>query len=373
MDFRSRLNELNQTSEDHLRLSDEHLEESERVIEIARNSDAVFDDINEKFEDYTGLNSIDVGFLFLATALQVARQYLVTKFPERLDDQTAADQTLFHHKEHSDRHHRYYNPKLEEIISCPVPFDANVGAKGALSGGGMMGHRVTALGHDPILGLVVGTCNIATSTLTNNRLQSFHISTNNNKRDYFKAEADTGLVFLKTKEKLFNEKTEGRKKVIISLLKEIVHLQSDIKTKHSLPFPFISVIDGELASELASYGLDAANIANVGKQASFAVLINTIISCVHGLLFDEKRDTNRSLYEVRTRKILLYSNVIASLSNLVYVKGNLLLGNEETMKMLDVGGLLVTMHRIATDPEWIRQIKYEFITREFANRINGNA
>ena len=38
-----------------------------------------------------------------------------------------------------------------------MPFDANISANGALSGGGQMGHRVMAIGHDPILGLIFGT------------------------------------------------------------------------------------------------------------------------------------------------------------------------------------------------------------------------
>ena len=48
-----------------------------------------------------------------------------------------------------------------------------------------MGHRVTAIGHDPILGLIFGTANIATATLTNNRFQSYHIGTNAGKMDFF--------------------------------------------------------------------------------------------------------------------------------------------------------------------------------------------
>ena len=83
-----------------------------------------------------------------------------------------------HGAEHSNRHHNYYNPSLEEIITNPVPFDANIGADGALCGGGQMGHRVTAIGHDPLLGLIFGTANIATATLTTSSFESYHIYTN---------------------------------------------------------------------------------------------------------------------------------------------------------------------------------------------------
>lgn len=90
-------------------------DESARVAEVAANAEQILDEIDEKFEKCTGLNKQDVSFLFLAVALQVVRQYTLTKFPERLDDKTAANNTKGHVKEKSDRKHRYYNPSLTEI------------------------------------------------------------------------------------------------------------------------------------------------------------------------------------------------------------------------------------------------------------------
>ena len=43
-------------------------------------------------------------------------------------------------------------------------------------------------------------------------------------------------------------------------LKEAIHLKSDIGTANSLPIPVISVFSPELASSLANYGFDMANI-----------------------------------------------------------------------------------------------------------------
>lgn len=351
-------------------------EESARVAEVAANAEQILDEIDEKFEKCTGLNKLDVSFLFLAVALQVVRQYTLTKFPERLDDGVAANNTKGHGVEHSNRKHRYYNPSLEEIISNPVPFDANMGANGALKGGGDMGHRVTAIGHDMILGLVFGTANIATSTLTNKDLQSYHIYTAYNARgdkiDGFRNKANTGLVLSKTKDKLLHEGLEGKKKVGASLLKEIIHLRSDINTKNSLPLPIVSVLDAGLAADLAQRGLDMANIVTVGKQATYSIFINAMISMLHGLFYDESVEYSRDVYEVRTRKILSYSNVIASASNLIYVGVNASLGNENALKSLDIGGLLVTLYRIATDAKFIRQVKREFIEQEFFAQIRGS-
>ena len=355
-------------------------DESARVAEVAANAEQILDEIDEKFEKCTGLNKLDVSFLFLAVALQVVRQYTLVKFSKRLDDQTAANNTIGHGEEHSNRKHKYYNPSLIEICGskklkippCPVPFDANVGANGALRGGKQMGHRVTAIGHDPILGLVFGTANIATSTLTNKDLQSYHIYTNDMGRDYFRNKANTGLVLSKTKDKLLHEGLEGKEKVGASLLKEIIHLRSDIYTKNSLPLPIVTVIDAGLAADLAQRGLDMANIVTVGRQMTFSVFINTMISMLHGLFYDESVEYSRRVYEVRTRKILSYSNFIASASNLIYVGANISLGNESAWKRLDIGGLAVTLYRIVTDAQFIRQVKREFIEQEFFAQIRGS-
>lgn len=74
--------------------------------------------------------------------------------------------------------------------------------------------------------------------------------------------------------KIFNEGKEGKEKIICSLLKEIEHLQSDIYSKRSLPFPVISTIDPKFSSMLADYGIDAANVLDISKQAAGAALIN---------------------------------------------------------------------------------------------------
>jgi hypothetical protein len=102
--------------------------ESRRVADYARNTKLTLYDLDAEFERQTGLTKIDIKFLFLATALQCVRQYVLTEFPERLDDQTAANITKGHTEEHSNRFHRWYNPSLEEIITNPVPFDAMYGS-----------------------------------------------------------------------------------------------------------------------------------------------------------------------------------------------------------------------------------------------------
>lgn len=371
-DFQQRKDSISQKSKICLEQLQTITDESSRVADVAAHSEQILDEIDQNFERCTGLNKLDTAFLFLAVALQIARQYFLTSFPERLDDQESAKNTAGHTEEHSNRIHRYYNPSLDEILTNPVPFDANIGANGALSGGGYMGHRIAALGHDPILGLIIGTANIATSTLTNKDLQSYHIYTNAGNRDYFKNRANTGMVFSKTRDKLLHQGLGGKQCVGASLVKEIIHLKSDLYTKNSLPLPIISVIDAGLAADLAERGLDMANVVTVGKQATYSILINTVIAMIHGLFYDQGTDISRKTYEVKTRKILSYSNLIASTSNLLYVGGNMAVGNESALKSLDIGGLIVTLYRVSTDFHTIRQIKSEFLENEFFAQIRGS-
>ena len=340
-------------------------EETNRVKIVAENTRVILDDLDKQFCEKTGLNSEEVALMFFAVGLQIARQYLLTKFPKRLSDKEAAKKVKGKKEEHSNRKHRYYNPSLEEIDSNPVPFDANIGSNGNLKGGGKMGHRVTTLGHDPILGLIFGTANIATSTLTTSSFLSFHIYTEN-KRDYFKSKASTYKVLEETVNKILYQGMEGKEIIATSFIKEIKHLQSDMYTKNSLPIPFISAINPKLASKLAECGLDMANILTVSKQVEYAIFINTIIAMLHSLFYDGNTEMEEKLHEVKTRKIIAYSNLIASASNLGVVAFT------ENLNLLDIGGIGVTILEFIKYREFQKKVKEEFIFGSYKNMVMGD-
>lgn len=339
--------------------------ETIRVKNIAIHTRKILDDLDGQFRRQTGLVAGDVAFLFTAAALQVMRQYLLTRFPEPLDDRTAAQNTLGHKEEHSARCHRLYEPSLEEVLTNPVPFDALVGADGALRGGGKMGHRVTAIGHDPLLGLIFGTANIATSTLTTSTLASYHIYTNGQNRDYFRCRANTGMLLKKTVDKVVRGGAEGRAVVAASLAKEIIHLRSDLYTANSLPLPVIPVLDSELAGKLGSYGLNMANVLTAARQVSYAALINSLIAWTHRLFGGDLSDMEEKAYEVRTRKIILYSDLIATSSNLVVTAVT------RDSRLLDIGGFAVTLYRLFTDRKFIREVKEEFVFGQYREQLAG--
>jgi len=128
-----------------------------------------------------------------------------------------------------------------------------------------------------------------------------------------------------------------------------------------------------LAKTLASYGFDMGNIVTVGKQATYAILINTLVGMIHYLIHDFNKGESRKLYEVRTRKILSYSNYIASASNLLYVTINAALGNGTAFKKLDIGGFIVTLYRLISDSAFIQKIKEEFVFGNFREKIKAKA
>lgn len=333
------------------------------------------------FEKKTKLTGQDVSILFVAIGLQIIRQFLQEKISlpkERLDDQAAAGE---HEYSKEERNKGYYNPSLSEILTKPVPFDVVDGADGKFKKSGKFGHRGKTLGHDPLLGLIFGTANIATATVTLTHggfaYESYHVRTNERNRDSFAEHADTIKVLKYTVDKIVNNTgNDGRERVAVSFAKEIIHLKSDIYSKNSLPLPLLTTISPELAGKLAKYGIDCANLLyvgqqlkTIGKQAGYAIFINYLVSIFHKLFFYGNAEEEK-LYEVRTRKIIMYSNAVATAFNLglcgfAAYKGEY----KKAVENLDIGGLGVTVYRIITDPKFIDKVRHEFVIGTFEKEL----
>ena len=83
------------------------------------------------------------------------------------------------------------------------------------------------------------------------------------------------------------------------------------------------------------------------------------------------------LYKVRTKKIILISNIVASASNVIAVgiaAGIGVAGEnpeavKKSLKYLDVGGLLVTITHLFTDLRFISKVKEEFINSKIDKQL----
>lgn len=121
-----------------------------------------------------------------------------------------------------------------------------------------------------------------------------------------------------------------------------------------------SFTSNELAKTIAK------DIAILGLQLGISILINALIRALHTLCYNEGVDGDPQMYEVRTRKILSYSNVIASGSNIIYV------ALSKNLKKLDIGGIAVTIYRVVTDHRFIQDLKREFLSKQWYDIVMGD-
>jgi len=279
---------------------------------------------------------------------------------------------------------KYYYATEETIIGQKtVPFDIIAGSKKfgiGKDGKGLDGnsHRFRSLGHDPILGYLFGTANIVTNTATWWNGTSHHIKYQPNANGVMvptvAANADTGKIFRAVVDR-FNGK-DGKRVLVEAIVKEYLHLRSDATTD-GLPIPFLQAISPDFAQTLAEVGLDAIALGDIAKQAAGAEFINFLISTIHSLLCVEAGEMNCKLYKVRTKKIILISNVIASASNVIAVgiaAGTGVAGEnpkavKKSLRYLDVGGLLVTITHLFTDLRFIAKVKEEFIDSKLSAQL----
>ena len=376
-------------------------DESKRVADVAAHAEEILQNLDEEFERQTSLNSTDVKFLFFATALLVTRWFLLGLFNEwseqklddkinnrlKHDDKSIKELERKKRDAYKNEHYDKNNPedKIErskkhrsflEIVYDGVPYDVTKGSPNFninMEGGK---HRIHTLGHDPVLGWIVGTLNILSDTITLDKkyqFRTFDVAYEPRPKHW---EKESNII----KALLFaiDGVKEDKRRLPAAIFAQGLHLESDVYTKLGLPVPLVEVFDSEFASKLYDEGYDTLrfakdlkSVAVVGAQAVFAILINMIISLVHGLYYDPKKYANRDLYEVKTRKILMYSNLIASTSNLIYVGVRSYYGDERAIKSLDIGGIMVTIYRLINDTEFIQKVKEEFVFGGFYKMIEG--
>ena len=169
------------------------------------------------------------------------------------------------------------------------------------------------------------------------------------------------------------ERTEDQPSAFVaSLIKQIIHIGTDLYTPCGIQIPGANLILSNTQVEKMTSYISAGDIIKIGASAKLAELINLLISTLHTLMYDTSMSISRDLYSVKTRKIIMYSNIIATGSNVLWVGGNMLAGNEGAIKQLDIGGLIVTIKRLMSDTEYIRQIKEEFVFGGFNKMIQGD-
>ena len=328
------------------------------------------DKIENEFDKKTHLNSIDKKILFFATSVLTIKTLVTPYILKKLEYGNSFDpnQRMKHNDPAIAKEHRAANDSFRDtaskyheqgywmnILYQTPPFDTTVGSPSI--GFNMEGgyHRLHTLGHDPVLGWVFGTANILTDTVTLDNLETYRVI---RKPKLMITPQAVSLA------DMFQESFEMSKADLLNLpaalFAEAQHLKSDRYTKAGLPVPLLSTFAPELAGELYKSQYDELcfirDIKFVGMSAAISTFFNMIITFVHSLYFDGKSD--KRLYEVRTRKILLIANSIAGGSSIIsaFITKN--------PKNLDLGQLLVSVKRLFSDIRYICKIKEEYISQE---------
>ena len=343
-----------------------------------------YDKLVDEFENKTKLKKLDLSIMVFAAGLQVLRWAMISNKSlmgdnvERLSAKEA-DKIVDGAKNSAKKAAKkaveagtvtvndvdyHFIPQdlpelVEKVFEHGVPYDVTKVSPrfkaiypDFMPGISGFNHRYMTLGHDPLAGFIFGTANIATWTLSVNNAKelfpSYHI-----KNGMIDGKTDIYHV-LKWTKNMISEKPDV---VGGAMITQAMHMGTDVFTKAGLPVPLIGVASPEASKFLIGHHIDTLSVA---RSAALAITINKIVEMFHRLFYDKRHDNER-LYEVKTRKVVMYSNVMSSLLNVGYVAGT------GDMNHLDIGGIAVTLWRVLTDSRRIKQIKAEFIERELDN------
>lgn len=340
--------------------------------------------INREFKERTRLQDADAAFVVAATMLQVARILIINSLTkiERAGADNVKERALhdFQGRIFSNFDHgapgessRLFASRNHILSSRGVPYDAtryeteNVGLfRGA-------NHRFATLGHDPVLGLVFGTSNIMTNSITCIKdTNVFGIgaripATYSVSYDAFgknpQIGAPTGTIemLVAAGRRIVNEPDAAS----AALIKQLIHIGTDLYTPCGIQVPFANlVLDKSHAEALTKY-VSTGDVLKVGVQAGMAALINWLIAALHGcsLIFKgDGSDYCTEMYQTRTKKIILLSDTIATSSSVVWAS---ITKNPEC---LDIGGAAVLVYRLFSDARFVAKLKEEYVQSEL-NKI----
>lgn len=336
--------------------------------------------INREFKERTRLRDTDAAFVVAATMLQVARVLVINSLTEveRAGAGNAKEDALHGFQDRifsgfddgaAGESGRLFASKSHILSSRGVPYDATRYEaenfkifKGA-------NHRFATLGHDPVLGLMFGTSNIMTNSITCVRdANVFGIgaripATYSVSYDAFGKNPQIGTP-TGTVEMLV---AAGRRVVsepdaaAAALIKQLIHIGTDLYTPCGIQIPFANLVLDKAHTEILTKYVNTGDVLKVGVQAGMTAFINWLIAALHGcsLIFkDDGSDYCTEMYQARTKKIILISNTIATSSSVVQASIT------KNPKCLDLGGAAVLLYRLFSDARFVSRLKEEYVQSE---------
>lgn len=336
--------------------------------------------IDREFKERTRLQDADAAFVVAATMLQVARVLVINSLTEveRAGAGNAKEDALHSFQDRvfsgfddggPAESGRLFASKSHILSSRGVPYDATRYEAENLKIFKGANHRFATLGHDPVLGLVFGTSNIMTNSITcvkdanvfgiGARIPATYSVSYDafGKNPLIGAPAGTVEMLVAAGRRVVSEPDAAA----AALIKQLIHIGTDLYTPCGIQVPFANLVLDKAHTEALTKYVSTGDVLKVGMQAGMTVLINWLIAALHGcsLIFkDDGSDYCTEMYQARTKKIILISDTIATSSSVVQASIT------KNPKCLDLGGAAVLVYRLFSDARFVAKLKEEFLQSE---------
>lgn len=336
--------------------------------------------IDREFKEKTKLQDADAIFVIGATMLQVVRVLVINALTqvEAAGRDNAKEQML--HNGQNDIFQKFNDSGAPEstplraskhhiLTARGVPYDATRYGGENLKLFKGANHRFATLGHDPVLGLLFGTANIMTNSITCVKSTSalgigaripmtssvaYDVA---GKNPQIAEPVSTIKMLISSGRRVVEEPSAAA----AALIKQIVHIGTDFYTPCGIQLPFANLaLDKAHVEKLTQY-VSTGDVLKIGVQAGMTALINWLIAALHGssLIFeDDGSDHAFELYQTRTKKIILISNALATSSSVIQA------AITKNPKCLDLGGAAVLAYRLFTDLRFTTRLKEEYVNSE---------
>lgn len=210
--------------------TEEELQQNKEVVRL----------MNAEFNQIHHLDKVDVAIGALAGMVGAAVDILMVGIPEKTPEGLKAGSLSNYIRDYFDR--KFPEEEMQKLANSKeskVPFDAQDNRHTTIRVEGLSAyyHRLLQLGHDPVLGFIVGVADILTGRMT--------------------TIDKTGNVVSQVMENY-----AGRKETEIfkALAKQIAHFKSDITTSMGLPAPFMSLFNLLQFGNIGEYDQTIAEI-----------------------------------------------------------------------------------------------------------------
>lgn len=366
---------------------DDIQKETKQLHSIAINTTNILTDLDEEFSKRTSLGWQDIKFLFAATALQCIRIYVINTLTKVQPAGTGNVKENFLHKIQGKllgtlndgvplSPAPYYAPLMQICTARGVPYDATRFKDINHGFFKEANHRFATFGHDPIVGLIVGTSNILTNTITCRSKGPLpvpitcHVEYDMDLKNPCIGDVCSTIEALKAAAYRIDNDAVS---IVAALIKQIIHIGTDLYTPCGIQIPGANLIlDNRYAEELTKY-VSAGDFIKIGVSYQIFNLINMFISSLHMLTCQSTSHRDKELHHVKTMKILEYSNIIATGSNVIINAVRAYFGDGKALKDIDFAGLIGTIMMLVRNDEIKRKIKREFIFGEYERMVTGDS